>query len=85
MRSGDFTHKHRNTQTLAGGLTRQECAPAIRQMSALAIVLGASVRQETRTQKHRMLAVLFPQGIHTLVRVESRCMRIASPNRSSWP
>src|SRR5262245_26400841 len=61
MRSGDFTHKHRNTQMLAGGLTRQ--------MSALAIVLGASVRQETRTQKHRMLAVLVPQGIHTLVQV----------------
>src|SRR5262249_54073824 len=65
----DLPQKHRDAQSFARGLARQELAPALRQMSALAVMLGALVCQETRAQKYGVLAVLFPQRIHAFVQV----------------
>jgi hypothetical protein len=34
-----LTHKHRDPQTLAGGLSRQKLPPALRQMPAFTVML----------------------------------------------
>ena len=47
MPSGHLTHKQRDSQALAGGLTRQELAPPLRQMPAFTLMLRALVRQKT--------------------------------------
>jgi hypothetical protein len=67
LHSAHFPHKHRDTKPLAGYLTGQEVLPALWQMPAFAIMLRTLMRQETGAQKHRMLAVLLTQGIHTFV------------------
>ena len=61
--SGDFFHTHRDPQALAGSLSRKPLSPALLQLPALTIVLRALVCQETRAQKHRMLAILLAQRI----------------------
>jgi hypothetical protein len=45
--SGCFPHKHGDPQALAVSLTGQELAPALRQMSTLAIILRALMRRFT--------------------------------------
>ena len=68
----NLTHKHRDAQTLAGCLTRQELLLPVRQSPALPIMLRAFVCEEAGAQKHRMLAVLLPQRIDTFVQVGVR-------------
>jgi len=63
------THEHRDPQALAGGLTRQERATAIRQMPTRTVMLRALMREEARPQKHRVLAVLLAQRIDTLIKI----------------
>ena len=65
----DVTHEHREPQALAGGLTRQERAPAIRQMPTRTVMLRALMHEEARPQKHGVLAVLLAQRIDTLIKI----------------
>src|SRR5262249_58477846 len=51
----DLPQKHRDAQPFARGLARQELALALRQMSALAVMLRVGVSEKAGTQEHAML------------------------------
>jgi hypothetical protein len=62
-------HEQGNAQSFARGLSWQELALALRQMSALAVMLCVGVGEEAGSQEHGMLPVFLAQRIHTLVQV----------------
>jgi hypothetical protein len=51
--------RYRDTQTFAFGLTGKVLLLAIRQMSALTVMLCTLMRQETGARNHCMLAILL--------------------------
>src|SRR5262249_23122737 len=65
----DFPQEHRDAQPFARGLAWEKLALSLRQMVTLAVMLRALMRQEACPYKHRVLAVLLTQGIHTFVQV----------------
>src|SRR5215510_3253365 len=63
----DLPQKHRDAQPFARGLAWQELVLALRQMSALAVMLRMGVGEEARAQEHGMLPVFLAQRVHTLI------------------
>ena len=47
----------------------RSCLLALRQMSALAVVLCVGVGEEAGAQEHGVLAIFLAQRIHTLIQV----------------
>src|SRR5215510_15283086 len=63
----NLPQKHRDAQPLARGLAWEELVLALRQMSALAVMLRMGVGEEARAQEHGMLPVFLAQRVHTLI------------------
>src|SRR5215211_7310704 len=55
----DLPQKHRDAQPFARGLAWQELALALRQMSALAVMLRVGVGEEAGAQEHGMLPIFL--------------------------
>jgi len=60
------THEHRDPQALAGSLPRQEFAPALRQMSALIVMLRALMREGKLAPKNTVCLPYFSRSVSTL-------------------
>src|SRR5262249_5551136 len=65
----DLPQKHRDAQPFAHGFAWQGLALALRQVSALAVMLRVGVGEEAGAQEHGMLPVFLAQRIHTLIQV----------------